>query len=896
MAISSAPIPLSGGRTIIVAKPAHKWPDCVRIKVEGGGGLPTEIGAWRHTSPRCRDKLQEDLQLQPQDCAAIEDAILALIAEDQAAAAAAAAPSVSAPPVVHIHQRQRTAPAATADTYSLDSSERVFTYFSGRCSAADAVASWNCPHLLAALDIDFHSAAGAPPLHQVEVLARELQPQPLLWCTTIHGGLRAIYYKEPNFIYDAIELAVCAGLRAADHPVVTSFQGKMEVLTETRHPRSVHDGKTYGPVHREVPNQRLAYLGRFTEAGCLENEIDEIREELGLENGRYEHSYCPIEPAHVSQSQNPVEVRDSGIYCHSCAARHGNGFRSWAAIRKARGMTTAAPSSAIGDAAKHLIHYHHAAYLMGALTPEIQTHPQPTKDFRRHVYASLVKYWHLEKAQALIDPRLGGIVNDFGYVRGSDGWLHSDTLRPSGRSFNAADVGVLPSTQFVGVDDDGAPCVMKSQTSITKHMDSGLIRGWMPLEPHLFTPVYFQHNRFRLGNILRVYPQVKTTRDSASYVAPAHRMNIDVAWKHVTDYFPGVDINYMTALIMARGCAESRMGKPSIIEVTGDTGSAKTATVRIVQEMYGEPTSDMTGARPDRLEQLFGESLERSRLILFDDFAKGDSRSKDVQDRHATLYHLLLRISDGAFSFHKLYKGLTQVPMESCVVLTDMKLPPFFVNDNQFGRRVVLIRLDRPVPNWEAMGRQIQGWWQQTPELTEAANAIHSHICDTYFAEDQNLGFQKMAKMIGYNTVREDLTDDDATQAIRDLVCELVIAIGNASNEAEEVQRRVGRGMKLLDFNQSAHPISAAALELVASLGDRAPTGDLLKHVIDPFQSQLHLIYGMHAPAMFQVKEWGPRTYIRMIESGKAKHSKSKLVNHELFAQWPPASATAAVA
>jgi hypothetical protein len=229
--------------------------------------------------------------------------------------------------------------------------------------------------------------------------------------------------------------------------------------------------------------------------------------------------------------------------------------------------------------------------------------------------------------------------------------------------------------------------------------------------------------------------------------------------------------------------------------------------------------------------------------------------------------------------------------MESCIVLTDMKLPPFFVNDAQSGRRVVLVRLDRPVPNWEAMGRQLRGWWRTSPELMEAVHAIHSHICDTYFAEDQNLGFQRMAKMIGYNTVKEDLADDDATYAIRDLVCDLVRAIGGASDEPEEVQHRVGRGMKMLDFGQSSHPIAAAAIELVASLGDRKPTGDILKHVVDPFQAQLHLIFGMHSPAMFQVKEWGPRTYIRLVESGKSKHSKSRLVNAELFTQWPPAMA-----
>jgi hypothetical protein len=889
LAASSSPIPLSGGRSVVISKPTGKWPDCVRIKIEGGGGLTTEIGAWRHTSPNCRKQLETQHQLNDADTTAISAAIVALIADDQAAAAAAAAPVTVAPTIIYVHQRQRTAPAATADTYPLDSGERVFTYFSGRCSAADAVASWDCPKLLAALDIDFHGGAGAPPLHQVEVLARELQPQPLLWCTTIHGGLRAIYYREPNFIYDAVELAVCAGLRAADHAVVTSFQGKMEVLTETRHPRSTHDGKSYGPVHREVPNQRLSYLGRFTEAGCLENEVDEIREELGLDNGRYDHSHCPIEPAHVSQSQNPVEVRDAGIYCHSCAARHGSGFRSWAAIRKARGLPTAAPSSVIGDAAKNLIHYHHAAYLMGALTPEIQTHPQPTKDFRRHVYAALAKYWHIEKAQAAADPRLDAMFNGFGYARGCDGWLHADTLLGNGRALDANDVGVLPSTQYVGLDEDGVAVAKRSQTAVTQHRDNGNIPGWTPIEPHLFTPVYFQHNRFRDSRIVRVYPRVKTTKESAVYVDVAHRMNLDIAWKHVTDYFPGIDVNYVTALIMARGCAESRMGKPAIIEVTGDTGSAKTTTVRIVQEMYGEPTSEITGARPDRLDQLFGESLSLSRLILFDDFAKGDSRSKDVQERHQMLYHLLLRIGDGVFSFHKLHKGLKQVPMESCVVLTDMKLPPFFVNDAQFGRRVVLVRLDRPVPNWEAMGRQLQGWWRTSPELVEAVNAIHSYICDTYFAEGQSLGFQRMAKMIGYNTVKEDLADDDATHAIRDLVCDLVRAIGGASDEPEEVQHRVGRGMKLLSVGSDGSAITVAAKELVASLGDRKLTGDLLKHVIDPFQAQLHLIFGMHTPAMFQVKEWGERTYIRLIESGKSKYSKSRLVNTELFTQWPPA-------
>jgi len=733
------------------------------------------------------------------------------------------------------------------------------------------------------LDLDFHDpeAPAKPTVEELEELGRDLSPAPDAWWLSQGGGLKALYTSTPNRLFTAQELATGAAAKLLMTFIVIKCRGTIEVDTKTRHPGATQNGKQCGRLNLTIPSETFDALARFSIAEATEAEIAELLDAQDFAIGEtLDHSYCMIDPGHVSKSK-PVYVGEDGLYCHSCAGRLGRGFMSWGYVRKRLGLSVAGDRSLspIGEAVKHFTHVNHADYLFKQLMPGLP------EIFRKTLYRALLKIKHDR------DPRISLAMGDFFFVRGVGTWLHGDTLLPVGRPLNSTDVGILPSCLRFNPYDDEDPLSI-SNAAIASHTNNGRIHGWVPIQPYIFEPIFFKHNEAAVAqDVVRCYPRVRTTRDRVNYVPVKERLALAECERRIEEYFPGVNLTYVKALIIAAGCAESGKGAIPMLWATGVTGSAKTTTITLVQEMYGESYANLSEVEDDdRLVQLFGESLESTRLITFDDFAKEASS-------HKRFHTFLIRLNRHGHSYHKLFVGKQTPPVNSAVILTDWTIPRFFAVDPQFGRRVHLITLEsRLKVSWEKIGHYVEDWWKKTPELTTAACGLHSWIVDEFFPEGDEQTFSQKMERLDIFPLEDEIAVGEGQSAMQELIVQLVEAIATTPvYDQPSMERRIGKGVRHVDWRKG--PIGSVCTTLVESLGktDRDETKvynlDNLKHVLDPYQLKLVGLFAVQhdvTSIAFDLKVWGDALFIRLIESGKSFRAKSRRVNEELFVDWPP--------
>lgn len=866
---------LPGGRTATLTPADKGFPDRVRIRVEGGGATTFVEANWFITSTKARQMIAAAANLSTNDldllAAHHQQWVASINASDSAAAEKAAEESKTAKPY-GLRLRAIDEPAANARAYlTTTEPQQVVGVLKQTGLKDDSVLEWDKDQLerLAILDLDFHRADKQKPSeHDVDELGYALSPSPWLWWRTQGGGLHALYAQNELSIFTAQELATGAMAQLSVHPVVVSCGGTVEIVPRTRHPGAVQKGLKCGPLHETIPDETFACLARFSAAGATQDEIDETLSQNGLTIGsRVEHSYCIIDPGHTSTSPTPVIVMESGMYCHSCAGRLGDGFRSWAQIRREfnQEVTGVTGTEPILEAVYHQVHAHHADYLIASLAPEIP------EQCRHPLYSALLKQKHGAAA------RVKEVFGEFFFVRGIGRWLHADTLRSVAGALKASEVDFLPSVSYI--DADGVKHPIAPRVSACLH--DGTLPGWTPLHPRLFVPIHNVHNPAiaRAGEILCA-PKIKDKKKVVSYIDPDKRLSMKEAGDRIEAYFPGISLRYMQALIIAMGCAESGRGMVPMIWATGPSGSAKTTTMSVVQTMFGEQFEDLTPIDEKDLNDKFGECLETTRLILFDDFAKEALDYKRFQT-------FFLRLNRSGHTFHEMYEGKHTPPVDSAVVMTDLRMPEFFINDTQFGRRVHLIRLEKIPESWDLnLGRFVEGWWLTTKELTDAACAFYSHTVDDFFPPDDQESFGLKMRRLGINLVIDESGHDITEQrsALRDMIHELVMAICNAKDAPANLKKHVGRGGRAVHWGTGT-PLGHACSSLLDTLGDVEKNEENLRHVLEPFNTELQSMLGLVCPAAFQFKQHGKDLYIQVAESGKSCRAKDRRVNRELFPQ-----------
>jgi hypothetical protein len=877
MAVQPLEVPLVGGRKATLTRAVRGFPRFVALRIEGGGMPPYTNQEWAPGLPSARKAVARDSNLDETSVAFLSEQAMQWVqqvtAEEESAASAA--PVIANAPYGLIH-RLISQPASEGTAYGVSTPEEVVQLLKRGGFQPNTVLEWGKENLdrLAILDLDFHDVTKPKPTQQeLEFLGEDLSPAPWCWWRTHGGGLKALYAPIPHAPYTAIELAAGAAAQCLTTPFVVTCGGTAELIARTRHPMATHNGRSCGPVRETCPTDRFIILQRFSAAGATEEEIADLMEDQGLVLGqRLDHSFCIIDPDHPSKSP-PVIVGENGLYCHSCSGRGLGGFMSWGSIRKRFGMAPSLADSEVAPimtAVKHLVHFKHVDYLMDVYAPELPSQYRPV------LYSALLKNQH--NTNGIADPRIAGVFNEFGFVRGYGEWLHAATLMPLTRPLNQADVAVLPSTRVLDADGEQIP----SQTRISKYTNNGSLDGWTPIQPARFVPIFGHYNTpMTKDHAVLCKPHVVEGRKQrVSYLPLEKRLSRDLVEQRITEYFPGISFTYMAALIIAMGCAESGMGPVPILWATGPTGAAKTTTASIVLSMFGEEFQNLSEVKEDRLDQLFGESLDMARLVLFDDFAK------EPED-YKRLHTFFIRINRSGHSYHKLHFGMRTMPVNSAVLLTDWRKPEFFVNESQFGRRVHMIHLDQLPVSWEKLKRRVEGWWTRTEEMREAAESFFSYIVDDFFPDGDSESFSdKMARLDVPRVVDERNAMGEERVGILDLVYDLVSSIVMSTPMSPVDERRIGRGCREIGWS-SEQAIGKACTSLIATLGNVKLNAENLNHVLDPFKADLQRMFDLRERSTFHIKEHGSKTFIRIIQDGVTANS-DKLINEQLFKLWPP--------
>lgn len=886
MPVEPLHVDLIGGRSVELTPAAKGFPDVVRLLFNDGLSGKRVLSDFKITAPTASRVLERELNLGLSEFNIVSshylewsEAMLKVLLEE---GSAVAAPKVT--PNYNVKQRMITQPRSEALIYdSVNSAGGILSILKKKIEKPDTVIEWDKESLpyLACLDLDFHDpeAVEKPNDDELDRLGYALSPAPVCWWRSQGSGLKAIYAATPNDLFTAEELAVGAAAQLLTTVSVLRGKGSIELATRTRHPGAEQKGKRCGPLVASIPNDNFDVLARFSRAEATDAEIAEIIESEGFELGaRLDHSYCLIDPQHVSNG-TPIHVGPEGLYCHSCAGRLGHGMMSWGWIRKRHGYSNENEKSLapIRKAFEQMVHVEHVDYLFASLFPALP------ENFRRILYRAQLKKTHGA------DARVDLAFKPFFFVRGLDCWLHADTLLTVGKPLAAADVGVLPSCVRYNEDEGTFHPV---QSSISVHTNNGRVPGWVPILPYQFEPIFFVNNEAAENpDRIRCFPKRRTTRDRVSYVPQKNRMPAERAEQLISEHFPGINIKYVKALIIAAGCAESGTGAIPMLWATGPTEAAKTTTIRVVGEMYGESFQNLSGVKEDRLDQLFGEAMSKTRLLVFDDFAK-------VPADYQRLHTFIIRLNRGGHTYHAMYVGGTTPPMDNAVILTDWRIPAFFSQDPQFGRRVHLLRLENRIPiGWDKLGRMAEDWWKTSPELTQAANALHSWIVDEYFPPGDKESFAVKMERLGVPKLEDEAMAGDTQDAVRELVVQLIRDIAEAKELDSSTQKRVGRGARFIDWKGTN--IGRTCSMLIDSMGkgvsmrepERTYNIENLKHVLDPFQLHMSKMFEFSdgiSSIEFDLKAWGETAYVRLIESGRSTKSKSRKVNGELFKQWPP--------
>ncbi len=874
--VSPLIVVLSGGRTATL-RPADKgFPDHVRVKIEGGGTIPFNDSHWHVTSSTARDRVAKRARLSEADVDIIADKhaewSTGVVAEREAEKQNAKLASTTHHAAPYgITLRTINQPRSEARSFlTTASAGEVVELLKQRHQPDDSVLEWHADQLdrLAMLDLDFHRSDRPKPTDaDIDEIGYSLSPVPWCWWRTQGGGLHALYAHTELSIFTARELAAGAMAQVLVNPVVVRCGGTMEILNRTRHPGARQKGSACGPLHVSIPDETFACLARFSAAQATPEEVDDVLDQNGLAIGqRVDHSFCLIDPTHASTSQTPVIVMDTGMYCHSCAGRLGDGFRSWGRIRREFGLETSGTTGVepVLEATRAFVHFQHVDYLIAALAPEIP------EQCREALYSALLKQQHGNS------PKHPSAFKPFYFVRGLGTWLHADTLLAVGKPLVPADISVLPSVQTI--DDDGDSHMIQSLMSA--HVNDGNVPGWTPILPRLFTPIATVHNLPKLndGEVSCAPKRPQSTKPHVEYLAPDKRIPMVEAEKRILDYFPGISMTYVKLLIVAMGCAESGEGSVPIVWATGQTGAAKTTTIRMVLQMFGDRYEDLAAVQDDRLGQLFGESLSSTRLIMFDDFAKNP-------EDYPKFARFVLRLNRDGHTFHDLYNGKATPPVNSALVLTDWRTPDYFTQEKQFARRVHFIKLEQRIPvSWESLGHFVESWWTKTDELRDAACSFYSHLVDEFFPAANNESFDVKAQRLGITTLEQVVNPDidERKSSLRELVVELAHAVCNARDLDEAMTRRIGTGYREVSWG-TGNPLGQTCTALVDSLGDVPEDQENLQHVLESFNLELKEMLGLVCSASFQLRSYGKKLFIRMVEDGALVRSKSKRINRDLF-------------
>ncbi len=727
----------------------------------------------------------------------------------------------------------------------------------------EAFCFWDRGLDLRAVDVDWHGGAmGSRPDEAGAIrLIRRVRPTPAAYWITHGGGLRLIYAGLAP--YTAEELATCAAALMLEIAPGCS----VEIKCDTRHPASLRNGKAAGAVGEALQCDVLGIIGRFANRGCTDAERDAWLDGQGLEIGAlHAHHHCPIDAHHVSQNAAPVFVGEDGVYCHSCAQRLGDGFRSYGRLT---GSRTAIAASAIYEAARTFVHWPHAEYLFKALAGDVP------RGLWRSIYSALLKYLHRGDRKP---DRIARCFADFPYVRGSGGlWLHSDDLAPVAPRLGKEDVRACSWAQRWETNDDGETKLAADTARVLQLATDGRCDGLAPLVPTHGAPVYSVHNHSAHGPH-GFYVEPNSKADAVRYLTQRDRMKQADAWAVFERTFPGFPRDYFSLIHVARGCAELGEGMLPMLYVHGPSGAGKTLTGQLEATLSGDDYREVGMVGADKLTEAIGEAALVASGVYLNEFAK---LNRQLRGGLATTVLQLGR----RLTFRKPYVGMVAVSIRSFFAFTDTELPHELRSSEQFGRRVAYVRLTAPAEGW-LKGASLDRWMRDDPAHRHAADSIHSAIVDEYFPAGSTPAFLDLAGRLGFKTLERAFTESEEGDRRTDLAREFFRAVVTANGAESD---RWGRGWVPTAF-ETDNAVTACARQLVGLAGEDAVNRETLAAVLEPIYGRWHRILDLREPARFEWKRNGSKLFIRFRSDDDARQGYR--VNAELCRDEAPIPTT----
>lgn len=434
---------------------------------------------------------------------------------------------------------------------------------------------------------------------------------------------------------------------------------------------------------------------------------------------------------------------------------------------------------------KNLAHWTHAAIIIEQLLG-LQGR------LARLVYSAALKAYH-----GADDPRIKSVFTaGDDMVRQLGRWTSVDGAVTYPRSIEET-VRNLPAVQYkintekgpeVVIDAEQVERFSKTQTELTPY-------GYPPI---LIVPgvrVYSHHIAIEYRYTLAVPASEYQQRPDIAprYVPLNQRMALDEAWAALEAVFPGLRRDYLQHCLAAAGCAEVSHGQPYFILATGPSGSAKTTTPRVAAGILGvQPRAVSWTPSTERWHQLLAEAADVTSLVTCNEYLKLAMRQRYTA-KQALDPFLELEIGLAA---HRLYVGPVPITKLPGLIVTDIRIPPDIADDRQIGRRFIYVHLTSRV-NWDdpcrAAGIEDAARLRfGGPHLVAAANAVLSHVIDTYFSSPQSLA--AIAQQLGFPLL-EHADLGGGTQDLIDLfvaVCQAQPATGADAN------RFSGRGWKVI--------------------------------------------------------------------------------------------------
>lgn len=569
--------------------------------------------------------------------------------------------------------------------------------------ADEPLIAWYGVRDLAALDVDYHGTeAGVEDAD----LARLGTSRPAFSWRTHGNGFRGVFAaigdpEAGGLAADEVALLWTeALLRRGRLP--WGWSG-IEVKPQTRHPGykrgeacCSHVQRSAGPDAGAIAWSILG--GRKGQAEAVDpDRVEAYLDEHGLAIGeRYDHERCPIEPSRDGGAKRrPVVVYENGIVCYACQAE-GRGFVPWSRLVAGESLDDEGGSpNVLRVMAENWCHWEHARWILRDLVhlPE---------RYHRRFYGALLKAVHAtcEAEHDALIPRMLAKVFDgnLAFVRSAENeWVADDSFAPYGQGIQKV-LTDLPALWRIGEKDGEAAILPQSRGMAGTFEASRDLTRWGYPPVRVLFGFDSGWRREGGGTFYMVVPQ---RHKPAKYTDPTEA-EYRKARDWIEGHFPGIDLDYLAALVALKFCNQRGDAELPRVAVAGPSGAGKTSTVHLAAEITGEPNGARSipmGNDFDRTKQHYGQEASAGGFALFDEWQKGAEGSKE-----SLVKELLIWIKDGS-PYHKLYVGLRRVQSAPVTVFTDTDILAALQADEQIRRRVAFVRLG---------GRDLGAKWEQT--------------------------------------------------------------------------------------------------------------------------------------------------------------------------------------